>query len=128
MVRFRHKGDLRLTTKFFNALSDGKYLDHVLNKYGARGVEALAANTPKDSGKTASSWIYEVEKYSDGNINIVFSNTNVVHDWFNVAIHLQFGHGTRNGGWVEGIDYINPALEPIFKKMADDAWAEVTKN
>jgi len=128
MIRFRHKGDLKLTTKFFNAVSGGKYLDHVLNKYGALGVEALAANTPKDSGKTAASWVYRIERYSDGNISIAFDNTNVVKDWFNVAINLQLGHGTKNGGWVSGVDYINPALTPIFQQLADSAWAEVTRN
>lgn len=128
MIRFRHSGDFKKTTKFFDFITAGKYLDHVLNKYGQLGVEALRDATPKDTGKTADSWVYEVERYDDGNVCVRWSNTNVNKDWFNVAIYLQFGHGTKNGGWVEGIDYINPALRPIFNELAEDAWLEVTKN
>ena len=128
MIYFRHKGDLKKTTKFFDKITGGKYLDSILNKYGMKGVLALSANTPRDSGTTAASWDYEIQKYSDGNIAIAWTNSNVNDGWFNVAMYLQFGHGTRNGGWVEGIDYINPALRPVFEQLADDAWAEVTGN
>lgn len=128
MIYFRHKGDLKKTTKFFDKITGGKYLDSILNKYGMKGVLALSANTPRDSGTTAASWDYEIQKYSDGNIAIAWTNSNVNDGWFNVAMYLQLGHGTRNGGWVEGIDYINPALRPVFEQLADDAWAEVTGN
>ena len=128
MIRFRHKGDFNLTTKFFDKITKGQYLDSILNKYGKMGVDALAASTPKDTGLTSASWNYEVSRYDDGNISIVWTNSNMSHDWFNVALYLQYGHGTRNGGWVEGIDYINPALRPIFEQMADEAWMEVTRS
>ena len=128
MIRFRHKGDLSLTTKFFDKVTKGRYLDSILNKYGKRGVDALAASTPKDTGLTAASWNYEISRYDDGNVSIVWTNSNMSRDWFNVALYLQYGHGTRNGGWVEGIDYINPALRPIFEQMADEAWMEVTRS
>ena len=97
-----------------------------MNKYGRLGVEALREATPKDTGKTADSWIYEIEEESNGNLKIVWSNTNVVDDWAPIAILLQYGHATRNGGYVQGRDYINPAIESIFKNMADEVWKEVS--
>ena len=99
----------------------------ILDKYGQAGVDALASATPKDSGLTAASWYYEY--YMDGDtIVIEWNNSNVVKGYFNVAMRLQTGHGTGTGGYVTGIDYINPALRPIFDKLADDAWAEVVKS
>lgn len=84
--------------------------------------------TPKDTGLTAASWEYEIiEDKKAGLITLRFNNYNVVDDWCNIAIMLQYGHATRNGGWVEGIDYINPALEPIFKQIAEKAWMEITE-
>lgn len=127
MVRFKQRGNFKRTTRFFNAITGGKYLDAILNKYGMRGVEALAAATPRDTGKTAESWNYEIQKFGDGNVKITWTNSNINKDWFNVAMYLQYGHGTRNGGWVEGIDYINPAMKPIFDDLANEAWREVTK-
>lgn len=89
---------------------------------------ALIDATPKDTGKTALSWNYEiVEDKEKGLITLTFTNSNVVDDWCNVAIMLQYGHATRNGGWVEGIDYINPALKPVFDKLAEEAWLEITE-
>lgn len=128
MIRFRHKGDFKITTRFFDKVTKGKYIDSILNKYGRQGVDALSAATPKDTGTTAASWNYEINRYDDGNASIVWTNSNMSKDWFNVALYLQYGHGTRNGGWVEGIDYINPALEPIFKRLAEEAWMEVTNS
>lgn len=85
--------------------------------------------TPKDTGLTASSWEYEiVEDKKAGLITLRFNNYNVVDDWFNVAIMLQYGHATRSGSWVEGVDYINPALKPIFDKLAEQAWMEITEH
>lgn len=95
-----------------------------LDKYGREGVVALAAATPIDTGDTASSWVYEIVR-NDGSVSIIFSNTNV-SDGENIAILLQYGHGTRNGGYVVGRDYINPAIQPIFDKIANHAWKELT--
>lgn len=95
-----------------------------LDKYGREGVAALAAATPIDTGNTAGSWVYEIVREA-GSASIVFSNTNVVNGE-NIAILLQYGHGTGTGGYVVGRDYINPAIQPIFDKIANNAWKEVT--
>lgn len=129
MVSITHKGDFKVTTKFLNAISDGKYITDILHKYGKLGVEALAANTPKDTGKTAASWTYAIHYPQKDVIEIAWYNSNMVYEnnEVSVAVLLQYGHATRNGGWVEGRDYINPAIRPIFDKLADDAWKEVIK-
>ena len=95
-----------------------------LNRYGREGVRALSAATPVDSGETASSWSYDIIR-EDGRTSIVFSNSNI-QNGVPIAIILQYGHATRNGGWIEGRDYINPAIQPIFDKIVEDAWKEVT--
>lgn len=97
----------------------------LLDKYGRKGVDALVSATPVDSGKTAGSWDYEIVNRK-GSATIRFTNSNIVNGC-PIAIILQYGHGTRNGGWVEGRDYINPALRPIFDELAEKAWKEVTK-
>lgn len=124
MVRVRHKGDFAKLTYYLKSVKKPIKLS-MLEKYGKAGVAALASATPKDTGLTASSWYYKVE-YQDGIARIIFCNSNI-QNGIPIAIILQYGHGTRNGGWVEGVDYINPALKPIFDKLADDAWREVTK-
>ena len=96
-----------------------------LDKYGREGVAALASATPIESGRTASSWYYQVEN-KNGSASITFYNSNV-NKGVPIAIILQYGHGTRNGGFVQGRDYINPAIQPIFDRIADEAWREVTK-
>lgn len=96
-----------------------------LDEYGKRGVAALAAATPSDTGLTANSWYYEIVK-SKGKTSLVFGNSNI-QNGIPIAIILQYGHGTRHGGWVEGRDYINPAIQPIFDELAKAAWKEVTK-
>ena len=99
---------------------------NVLEKYGHIGVLALQANTPKDTGLTADSWNYEIEENKKkGLVTLRFINSNVVDDWANVAVLIQYGHATRNGGWVEGIDYINPSLKPVFDQLANQVWAEI---
>lgn len=124
-ISFTSKGDFSKTIKFLNKVKNVKIND-ILSKYGAIGVNALSQSTPKDSGVTSRSWNYKIEVNND-NASIVWYNTNVVKG-VNIAVILQYGHGTRNGGWVEGRDYINPAMKPIFDKIADQVWKEVTNN
>lgn len=122
-----HKGNFNHLEKFLSRVSGGQYILRVLDKYGQAGVEALASATPKRSGLTAASWSYEA--VVEGNtIKLIWTNSNVKNGYFNVAMMLQLGHGTGTGGYVTGIDYINPALRPVFDKLADDAWAEVIKS
>jgi len=127
VIEVVHRGNFNHLEKFLSRVSGGQYILRILDKYGQAGVDALASATPKDSGLTAASWYYEY--YMDGDtIVIEWNNSNVVKGYFNVAMRLQTGHGTGTGGYVTGIDYINPALRPIFDKLADDAWAEVVKS
>lgn len=123
MIRFRHKGDFTHAERFLKKASERSHL-HVLEKYGRAGVEALASATPTDSGKTASSWSYEIEQ-KNGKYTIYWTNSNI-NDGVNIAVILQYGHGTGTGGYVSGIDYINPAIRPIFDEIANNAWKEVT--
>ena len=124
MITFRQKGDFSKLTSF---LEKKRNLNQkgLLDKYGRAGVSALASATPVDSGFTASSWYYEVTN-KDGTATIEFKNRNV-QNGVPIAIILQYGHATRNGGWVEGRDYINPAIQPIFDEIVTNAWKEVTK-
>ena len=124
MISFRQKGDFSKLTKFLERAKETVHLGD-LNKYGRQGVAALASATPIDSGETASSWYYEIENNKES-ARITFYNSNV-QNGVPIAIILQYGHGTRNGGWVEGRDYINPAIQPIFDQIVDDAWREVNK-
>ena len=124
VVMFRQKGDFRRTSDFLKR-ANRLNLDVILNQYGQEGVEALRAATPKDTGTTANSWSYLVHK-GTGSITITWSNSNIV-DGVPIAVILQYGHGTRNGGYVQGTDYINPAMKPIFDKIAQRAWEEVKR-
>ena len=124
MIRFRQKGDFSKLTGFLEKVKDVVKIGD-LNKYGREGVAALSTATPVDTGKTADSWYYEI-KNQNGSATISFFNSNI-QEGVPIAIILQYGHGTRNGGWVQGRDYINPAIRPIFDKIADDAWKEVKK-
>lgn len=121
-ITVRQKGDFSKIEKFLNFVKGRSYLNS-LSKYGEMGVSALANATPKDTGLTADSWKYEIE-YNNESTTIRWINTNVV-DHVNIAVILQYGHGTRNGGYVTGRDYINPALRPIFDQIAEQAWKEV---
>ena len=125
MITFRHKGDFSKATRYFEQLGKVANLEQILNKYGQMGVSALVSATPTDSGLTAASWYYEIER-QNGGATLTFKNSNV-NNGVNIAIILQYGHGTGTGGWVEGRDYINPAIQPVFDKIADDAWKEVTR-
>ena len=123
MIDFRHKGDFQKTSDFLKR-SIGRNYRTVLKEYGQKGVDALTSNTPKLTGKTAYSWTYELVE-TRSSISVVWKNTNI-NEGVNIAIILQYGHGTRNGGYVQGLDYINPALRPIFEELANAAWKEVT--
>ena len=126
-INFEHKGGFNNLENFLvKSLHISPLVRPILEKYGKRGVEALKEATPKDSGKTADSWVYEIVKDERGNYQIVWSNTNVVDGWANVAVLIQYGHATRGGAYVKGIDYINPAMRPVFEKMAQEVWMEVT--
>lgn len=122
MITIRQKGDFSKLDRYFERLKEVVKMGD-LDKYGREGVAALASATPKDTGKTADSWKYKIER-SNGTTSISFYNTNV-NKGSNIAILLQYGHGTRNGGYVQGRDYINPAIQPIFDKIAESAWKEV---
>lgn len=122
MISVNSKGDWSATFRFLKKASKMQVTD-ILARYGQRGVQALLAATPKDTGKTAASWIYEIEKTENG-YRIQWSNTNV-NRGVNIALILQLGHGTRNGGYVQGRDYINPALRPLFDELANKAFEEV---
>lgn len=124
MISFRQKGDFSKLTRYLERVKGVGHLG-VLDKYGREGVAALASATPVDSGLTASSWYYKVEN-KNGSYSISFCNSNI-QNGVPIAIILQYGHGTRNGGWVQGRDYINPTIQPIFDKIANEAWREVTK-
>lgn len=124
MIKIRQKGDFSKITKYLIKAKKGIRLRD-LDKYGKQGVAALSSATPVDTGLTASSWYYRIER-SGSTISITFLNSNV-QNGVPIAVILQYGHGTGTGGWVQGRDYINPALRPIFDKIADDAWKEVTK-
>ena len=124
MIRFRQKGDFRKTTRYFERLRETVRLG-TLDKYGREGVAALASATPVETGKTAESWYYEITNNRQ-TTKISFYNSNV-NDGVPIAIIIQYGHGTRNGGWVEGRDYINPAIQSIFDKIAEEIWREVTR-
>lgn len=123
MITIKQKGDFKKTERFLTR-AERINLRNLLNRYGEIGVEALRVATPTDTGKTANSWSYEVV-LNDGSSSIFWSNSNV-NKGVNIAVILQHGHGTRNGGYVKGIDYINPALQPIFDEIAETAWKEVT--
>lgn len=98
-------------------------VENILQKYGSKGVAALASTTPIDSGQTASSWTYEIE-VSGESATIYWINTNE-NKGVNIAVILQYGHGTGTGGYVQGRDYINPAIQPIFDQIVNEAWMEV---
>lgn len=124
IITFSEKGDFSKITSFLERAKETVNLG-LLDKYGRMGVEALSSATPFDSGETASSWYYKIEN-SKGSAAISFYNSNI-QNGVPIAIILQYGHGTGTGGWVEGRDYINPAIQPIFDEIANNAWREVTK-
>ena len=127
-MQFIHKGDFTHLETFLAKGLKWKFATKmILEKYGKLGVEALREATPKDTGKTSESWSYEVVEEGDGRMKIVWHNSNLGDDWAPIAILLQYGHATGNGGYVQGQDYINPAIDKIFHRLAEDAWKEVNQ-
>jgi hypothetical protein len=125
MITFVQKGDFSNLTRFLERAKNSVHLG-TLDKYGREGVAALAATTPVDTGVTANSWEYEIVR-KNGAISIVFKNSNI-QNGIPIAIILQYGHATGTGGYVQGRDYINPAIQPIFDRIADEAWKEVIES
>lgn len=121
-IRFRHSGSFKNTERFFSKALKADYRS-ILEVYGERGVSALRSATPKDSGQTADAWGYLIERHN-GKLAIVFTNDHIEHG-VNIAVILNYGHGTGTGAWVAGRNYINPAIQPIFDKIAEEAWKEV---
>lgn len=124
MISIKVKGDYKKATSFLEKLKNALKLG-MLDKYGKMGVEALQDATPKDTGLTAASWNYEINR-SQNSVSIVWTNTNI-QNGANIAVLIQYGHGTGWGSYVQGVDYINPALAPIFQQIADDSWKEITR-
>lgn len=125
MIQFRQKGDFSKLTRYLKKVKEAVRLED-FDKFGREGVAALSSATPVETGLTARSWYYEVTNTKES-VTITFKNSNI-QNGVPIAIILQYGHGTRNGGWVQGRDYINPAIQPVFDKLADEAWREVTKH
>ena len=125
MISFRHKGDFSKTLGFLERAKEAVKIGD-LDKYGREGVAALSSATPVDTGLTASSWYYEIERKGDS-VSINFNNSNI-QNGVQTAVILQYGHGTGTGGWVQGRDYINPSIQPIFDSIVERAWKEVTKS
>jgi len=123
LITITQKGDFSKTFRFLQKIR-GNAMFKKLDKYGKIGVDALREATPKRTGKTAESWRYEIH-VSEDSAEIVWTNDNR-NGYFNVAVGIQYGHGTRTGGYVQGIDYINPAMRPVFEQIADSIWFEVT--
>lgn len=124
MIKFKQKGDFSKLTKFLEKTKEAVKLED-LDRFGKAGVSVLASATPVETGLTANSWYYKIER-DNGSATISFHNSNI-QNGVPIAIILQYGHGTRNGGWVQGRDYINPAIQPIFDQIANEAWKEVTE-
>lgn len=124
MIRFKQKGDFSKVTKYLERVKEVVHLG-ILDKYGRKGVAALSSSTPIDTGLTAESWRYEIVN-KNGSARINFCNSNI-QNGVPIAIILQYGHGTGTGGWIQGRDYINPSIQPIFDELTEEAWREVTK-
>ena len=125
LISFKNSGNFDNLSKFLESMRMKKYLG-VLNKFGEQGVSALRSSTPVDTGLTANSWSYNIDIESD-HASIYFTNSNI-HEGVNIAIILQYGHGTGTGGYVAGRDYINPAMRPIFDEIANAAWKELQES
>lgn len=124
MIRLKQKGDFKNAEKFLEKASK-PINKSIFDKYGEEGVIALQSNTPVASGLTASSWSYKINQ--NGTKTIIEWNNSNIKGGVSIAVILQYGHGTKNGGYVQGRDYINPALRPVFERISEEAWKEVIK-
>lgn len=124
-IIFEHKGDFRKTMSFLERAKETVKMG-ILDKYGKEGVRALSENTPRDTGKTAESWEYTIERTADA-VRIIWTNSNTTPEGIPIAVLIQYGHATGNGGYVEGRDFINPTMRPIFDAIANNAWKELTR-
>lgn len=124
LIKFNHKGDFSNTERFFNRVLRMDYLN-ILEKYGQKGVLALQNATPHGSGKTADSWDFGIEK-GNGSVTLYWTNSNE-RNGVNIAVLLIYGHGLHNGGYVQGNDFVTPAIRPIFEQIANESWKEVTR-
>lgn len=125
MISFKQRGNFNRTMRFLKRMKDEDY-DDLLELYAQRGVEALRARTPRETGLTAESWRYEIVK-DDGKTTIYWLNDNMAGE-VSVALLIQYGHATKSGTWVQGFDYINPAMKDTFDKIAEDIWREVNRS
>lgn len=125
MIQIRCRGTYEKTEKFLKKGKNINEVRQILEKYGREGVSALSAETPIDTGDTATSWYFEIEQ-DENSISLIFSNSNVTKTGIPIAILLQYGHGNGEGGYVRGRDFINPAIQPVFDRIAEEAWREVT--
>ncbi len=124
LIKIKHKGNFNNAEKFFNRVLKRDYLN-ILGRYGDAGVRALRNATPSASGKTAESWDFGIEE-GNGTVTLYWSNSNE-NEGVNIAILLIYGHGLQNGTYVEGIDFVDPAMRPIFEQLANECWKEVTR-
>jgi len=125
MISFKHKGDFHNAEGFLSRSTSNEVYVTILKKYGAQGVQVLSSATPIDTGLTASSWDYVIT-VTNFSLKITWTNSHV-EKGVPIAVILQYGHGTRQGGYVQGRDYINPAMAPVFDRIIEDIWAEVRK-
>lgn len=125
-ISINSKGEWSKTFNFLNKASKSLFHKSLFTKYGEMGVRALQEATPKDTGDTANSWSYEIEE-NEGSVRIIWKNSSTTKDGIPIVVLLHYGHGTRNGGYVQGRDFINPAMQPIFDKIAAQAWEEVVR-
>ena len=125
MISFKQTGDFKKTTKYLRRMQHMS-LDQFLKQYAQKGVDALASVTPKDTGLTASSWYYDITQ-TKNSIKIEWKNSNIVNG-VPIAVIIQYGHATRNGGYVRGVDYINPAIKPIFDEISESIRKELAKD
>jgi hypothetical protein len=126
MIRFTHKGDFEKTTAFFKRLPDVDF-ERLLKKYGEQGLVLLRQNTPVDTGESSESWAYQIKTQGKGKKTLVFTNSDVTPEGVPIVILLQYGHGTKGGAYVQGKDFINPVMVPLFEKLSEELWEEVRR-